>query len=138
MPVIGLNFTRMSGKKGTANAIGEIKVNYAPKFTEVKEVPLSRLNKKALSISFEFFAEYDPAVGEVQLEGNILYLAPKNQPLIAQWEKEKRLPDDLTVEVLNHLFRRCLVKIASIADDLQLPPPIQIPLVQATPANKPQ
>jgi hypothetical protein len=36
----------------------------------------------------------------------------------------------MNVEVLNHLFRQCLLKISNLADDLQLPPPIQLPRVK--------
>jgi hypothetical protein len=39
------------------------------------------------------------------------------------------LPESVNIEVLNHLFRQCLLKAANMADDLQLPPPLAMPRV---------
>lgn len=131
MPVVGMNFTRLEAKRGKGSTGGgEIKVNSTPRITEVKEITLSNLDKKALSLNFEFVTEYAPDIGEIRLEGNILFLAEKNSPILEQWKKDKSLPEEVSVAVLNHLFRRCLIKISTMADDLQLPPPIQIPLVR--------
>jgi len=130
MPVIGLNFTRMEAKKGDKPFTGEINVNSTPKITEVREVGLPSLDKKALSLGFEFVTEYGPDLAEIRIEGNLLFLAGDNAPVLKQWKKDKTIPEDVSVPVLNHLFRRCLIKIAGLADELQLPPPLQLPIVK--------
>ena len=129
MPIIGMNFKSMEAKR-EKGAGGEIKVNSTPKVTDMKEVNIPSLNKKALSMSFEFITKYDPEIAEIKIGGEIMYLAEKNEPILNQWKKKKSLPEEVSVEVLNHLFRRCLLKIAYMADDLQLPPPVQIPRVK--------
>ena len=133
MPIIGMTLDAMqaSRKKG---ASGEIKVNSTPRITEMKEVDVSTLNKKALDMKFEFTTTYAPDIGEIKIGGNLLYLAESNASILKQWKAKKQIPEDVSVEVLNHLFRRCLLKIANIAEDLQLPPPLQIPRVR--PAEK--
>ena len=133
MPIIGMTLSNMqaSRKKGAA---GEIKVNSTPKITEMREVSVATLNKKALEMTFEFTTDYAPGIGEIKLGGNLLYLAEKNAPILKQWKAKKQVTEKVSVEVLNHLFRRCLLKIANIAEDLQLPPPLQIPRVK--PAEK--
>jgi len=130
MPIIGLTFNSMEAKRGKGAARGEIKVNSTPKINEVKEVTVATLNKKALDLSFEFVTKYDPDVAEIKIGGDLIFLAKSNAPVLKEWKKDKRLPETVSVEVLNHLFRRCLLKIANMADDLQLPPPIQIPRVR--------
>ena len=130
MPIIGLSFRAMEAKRNKGTTTGEIKVNSTPKITDMKEVSISTLNKKALSLSFEFLTKYDPEIAEIKISGEIVYLADKNAPILNQWKKKKSLPEKVSVEVLNHLFRRCLLKIAYMADDLQLPPPVQIPRVR--------
>ncbi len=130
MPIIGMNFRSMEAKRTKGESKGEIKVNSTPKITDMKEINIASLNKKALSMSFEFSTKYDPQIAEIKIGGEIVYLAEKNGPILNQWKKKKSLPENVSVEILNHLFRRCLLKIAYMADDLQLPPPVQIPRVK--------
>jgi len=130
MPVIGLVFSSIEAKRSKAPAGGEIKVNSTPKINSVKEASVPSLKKKALSLEFEFVTKYNPDVAEIKISGDIMYLTDKNTQILSQWKKDKKLPEELSVEVLNHLFRRCLMKIAYIAEDLQLPPPIAMPRVK--------
>ena len=130
MPIIGLTFKSMSAKRDKGLVKGEIKVNSTPKITGVREVNVANLGKKAIGIDFEFVTKYNPDLGEARIEGEIVYMAEKNASILSQWKKKKSLPENVSLEVLNHIFRRCLVKIAILADDLQLPPPVQMPRVR--------
>ncbi len=130
MPIIGLTLNSMEAKRGKGLAKGEVKVNSTPKINDVKEINVATLNKKALDLSFEFVTKYDPDIAEIRIGGDLVYLTKSNAPVLKEWKKSKKLPETVSVEVLNHLFRRCLLKIANMADDLQLPPPIQIPRVR--------
>ena len=130
MPVIGLSFRSMEAKRKQVAAKGEIKVNSTPKITDMKELSIPSLDRKALNLSFDFITKYDPDLAEIKISGEVVYMAEKNGPILNQWKKSKNLPEHVSTEVLNHLFRRCLIKIANMADDLQLPPPIQIPRVR--------
>jgi len=130
MPVIGITFNTMEGKRKKGSPHAEIKVNSTPKIISMKEVTVPTLKKKALSLDFEFVTTYDPQIGEIKIGGEILYLAEKNAQILSQWKKNKKLAENVSIEILNHLFRRCLLKISIIAEDLQLPPPVQIPRVK--------
>lgn len=130
MPIIGMSFSSMEAKRTESPVTGEIQVNSAPKINEVKEISLANFGQKALSMAFEFVTTYSQNVGEIKLEGNLLFLSENNSAVLKAWKKEKALPEEVSVPVLNHLFRRCLVKIAGFAEDLQLPPPLQLPLVK--------
>ena len=127
MPVIGLTFTSMEAKRNKVAVQGEVSVNTVPKINDVKEVNVSTLGKKALNISFELVSKYNPGLAEIKVGGDLIYLSKSNAPVVKEWKKNKKLPETISAEVLNHLFRRCLLKIANMADDLQLPPPLKIP-----------
>ncbi len=129
MPVLGLTLKSMSASRlGTPR--GEIKINSTPRISDIKEITIATLNKKALSITFEFVTKYEPDIAEMRIDGEIAYLAANNAAVLKQWKSKKSIPEEVSVEILNHLFRRCLIKMATFADDLQLPPPIQIPRVR--------
>ena len=125
-----LAFNTFEGKREKTRATGEIKVNSTPRITGVKEIALPNFKEKALTVSWEFVTSYDPDIGTLKATGEVLYMAKDNKPILAKWKKGKSLPDEESVEILNHLFRRCLLKAAIMAEDLQLPPPLNFPLVK--------
>ena len=130
MPIVGLSFNSIEARRKTLPK-GEIKVNSSPKVNDMKEVDVPSLGKKAISLNFEFLTEYQPDIGNIKVEGEMVYMADSNIKILAQWKKDKTLPEDASVEILNQLFRKCLLKVSNIAEDLQLPIPIQIPRVTA-------
>ena len=95
-----------------------------------KKTPkMSYLKKKALAINFDFNTRYEPNVGLVRIGGELLFLTEKNKEVMDTWGKDKKLPDDVSVNILNYLFRKCLLKIANIAEELQLPLPLAMPKI---------
>ena len=132
MAIVGLSFNSLEAKRDKEQRIrAEIKVNSVPRINNVKEVTISTLgNKKVLSLAFEFVTNYDPRVGEIKIGGDLLYMTDDNKALLKQWEKEKKLPEKPSLEILNYLFRRCLLKVSNIAEDLQLPPPLPMPTIK--------
>ena len=132
MAIIGLSFNVMEAKRDKEQKIkAEIKVNSVPRINDIREVTISTLGgKKVLSMDFEFVTTYDPRVGEIKIGGDLLYLTEDNKTLLKQWEKEKKIPEKPSLEILNYLFRRCLIKVSNIAEDLQLPPPLPMPTVK--------
>jgi hypothetical protein len=129
MPIIGLNFSKISAKKETTAARQELKVNSTPVISSVKEIEVPNLTKKALSVDFEFLTRYDPGFASITIGGSLMYLAEKNKPIIDEFAKNKRLPEKISLEILNYLFRHCLLKASILADDLQLPPPMPMPKI---------
>jgi len=129
MPIIGMKFDSMEGKREKMVDKGEIKVNSTPRITSAKLISLPSINKKALALNFDFVTTYSPEIGEVKISGELLYMSEENPKILKQWQSKKSLPENVNIEVLNHLFRQCLLKVANIADDLQLPPPLAIPRV---------
>jgi len=119
----------MEAKRENVPQKGEIKVNSTPRITSAKLITLPSITKKVLALNFDFVTTYSPDIGEVKISGEVLYVHEDNPKILKQWQAKKSLPEQTNIEVLNHLFRQCLLKVANIADDLQLPPPLAIPRV---------
>ena len=131
MPVIGMKFDSIEGRRGKEQASGEIKVNSTPRITSIKDVTIAPFNEKALSVGFEFLTTYTPKIGEIKITGELLYTSESHEKILNEWKEKKSVPEDASIEILNHLFRHCLLKITNIAEDLQLPPPLSFPRVRA-------
>lgn len=124
-----MRFSSLEARREQGGAT-QIRVNSVPKITEVKETSIPMLKQKSLSVGFDFVTEYDPKIGTIKLSGELYYVTDNHAQIVKAWNSKKELPEDMRVEVLNHLFRTCLTRVVSLADDLQLPPPMAVPRVK--------
>ncbi|HLD49288.1 MAG TPA: hypothetical protein VJB11_02905 [archaeon] len=132
MSVIGLQLKSVKASIDEKKIIeGNINVNSSPRIESVEKKDINVPGiKDVLSINFIFEVNYDPKVGEIEMEGEVLYQTDKSKDILAKWKKDRKLEDDMAVEVLNAIFRRCLVEALSLSNELRLPPPIRLPIVQ--------
>jgi hypothetical protein len=54
---------------------------------------------------------------------------------LKNWEKNKKLPKEVEIEVKNFLFRKCLTIGVNLSENMQLPPPLIFPRVMSKPAQ---
>ena len=98
MPAIGMNISGIEAKKKEDANIG-VKVNTNTDLKDCKEHDLAPLNKKCLSIDFEFATTYmskdDKKIAEIIVSGDVLFFDENYKKILEQWEKEKKLPDAL-------------------------------------------
>jgi hypothetical protein len=133
MPAIGMNISGIEAKKNEEAMVG-VKVSTNTNLKEVKEHDLAPLDQKCLSIDFEFTTTYtspkDKKVAEFIINGDVLFFDENYKDVLAKWKKDKKLPDDISLQVINVVFNKCLKKAIILSDDLQLPSPIPIPVAK--------
>lgn len=132
MPIIGLNYTKINAERKSVKKVTGIKINTVPKITDVKKTTLVGLGKgaEALTIGFEIESKFDPAIGNIEIVGNLLYSTNNSKKILSSWKKDKTLPKENHIEVLNHIFRKTTVQALQLADILQLPPPLNLPRIR--------
>jgi len=109
---------------------GRIDINSSPKIFSVKKSKKGFLKKnKPLNIEFEFHTRYEPKIGEIKIMGNVFYVGKKMKNIQKMWEKEKKLPKEVDMEIKNFLFRKCLSIGLNLSENMQLPPPLIFPRV---------
>lgn len=129
MPIVGFNINSVNGKNNEKPAAGEISINSTPKILGVDKKDLGVV-KDAVGIRFSFDISYEPKVGEIGFGGEVLYQTADAKKILKKWKDEKKLDDDIAVEVLNSIFRRCLARATLMSEELRLPPPLKFPIVQ--------
>ena len=137
MPIIGISLNSVEAKKNKAGPTGEININSTPRITSIEETDLKPLEKKVLNIAFEFLTTYGE-VGEIKLNGDILFMHDKHKEILEHWKNAKMLQQEVAVDVFNSLFAKCLLKSSMIAEELQLPLPLNIPRVRPEVAQQKQ
>lgn len=131
MPILGLNLNSINAEVKEIPKGKEISINSTPRITNVDKKELNIPGfKDVLSVAFDFETRYDPNVGKIKFEGEVLYQTDDVKGIVNKWKKEKRLDDGMTVEILNAVFRKCLSEGVSIANELRLPPPVSFPVVK--------
>lgn len=141
MAVIGHSITSIEANRKSL-VVKKIEINSTPKVVGVKEKAvdiqgLSSGKQSVLSISFEFQTDYKPGIGMIKISGEVVYTSSDNKKVVKEWEKNKKLPQDVDVEIKNFLLRKCLLMGVNISQEMQLPPPLVIPYMKAKKEQSP-
>ena len=139
--IVGFGFTKLSAEKNEA-AKGKIDINNNVSIKDIKEDNFSLGKDKqqnVLKFIFEFSSKYEPSVGTILFEGELLYLEEpkKAKEILNSWKKSKEIPKELMTVLLNTILTKCNVQALILSQQVNLPPPIPMPTVQmAAQANK--
>lgn len=134
MAIIGFNFTKiLVEKKAPLKGNVDIKNNVGVKNVETYDLNIGASKQKALKFIFEFTSDYTPQIGTIQFSGDLIYMnePAKQDEILKGWKKNKEVPSDVLPEVLNSILSRCNVEAVMLSRDVNLPPPIPLPKVQA-------
>ncbi len=130
MPIIGFSLKSVNGNATGKKADGDIKINSTPSVDGIKKKELNVAGlKDVLSIEFSFSTKYEPDIGDITITGEVIYQTDDAKNILALWG-EKKIDTKIAVDVVNVIFKKCLTKAITIADELNLPPPINFPVVQ--------
>ncbi len=129
MPVIGIT-TKVIEAKKKQDLIRNVKINNETKITNVREQDLPGIGKKGIVVSFEYTADYlegSKSVAKIMFGGDVLFVDKAHGDIIKNWEKSKKLPDKVNLQVLNSVLKKCVIRSLSISEELGLPPTIRLP-----------
>ena len=133
MTIVGFNFTRIEAEKKEIMK-GKININnnVSIKNVEEKKFSLSSDKQKVMGFGFEFSAKYDPDVGSIRINGDVLYMdnAGKAKEILDGWKKDKKLPKDIMPVILNTVLNKCNIQALILSEQINLPPPIPMPKLQ--------
>jgi len=133
--IVGFGFTKLSAERKEA-AKGKIDINnnVTIKNVEESDLALGKDNQNVLRFIFEFTSKYEPAIGNILFEGELLYLEEpkKAKEILSSWKKDKKIPKELMAGLLNTILTKCNVQALILSQEVNLPPPIPLPKVQIT------
>lgn len=133
MTIIGFNFRKINAEKTIAASSGKVDIanNVSVKNVEETDIPVGAKKQKALKFTYEFATKYEPSLGSINIEGDILYLADENSidKTMKEWKKNKKVDKEILTPILNTILARCSIKGLLISQDLNLPSPMQLPRV---------
>ncbi|HLC47413.1 MAG TPA: hypothetical protein VJI75_06845 [Candidatus Nanoarchaeia archaeon] len=135
MATAGFGFTRISVEK-KENIKGKINIknNVAIKEIERTEVSFGKSMQPVLKFIFEYRSDYEPGIGSIVLEGNLLDVQDDKliDDVIRVWKKDKRINNDILTPIINNILTRCNVESLLLSREVNLPPPIPLPKVEVS------
>jgi hypothetical protein len=129
MPVIGYAIKSITAER-KKEATGQVNINSTQNILNVDSKEINIFGKQSpLVIQFEFTTAYEPSVGSIKLNGEVFYATDDDKKVVKDWKKEKKLPENIDLEVKNFLFKKCLSLGLDISEEMQLPAPLIFPMV---------
>ena len=131
--IVGFGFTKLSAEKKEA-AKGKIDINNNVSIKDVVEddLTLGKDKQNVIKFIFEFTSNYEPSIGKILFEGELLYLEePKKvKELLSGWKKDKKIPKEIMAGLLNSILTKCNIQALILSQEINLPAPIPMPKVQ--------
>jgi len=120
--IIAYRITSITAERKSVQA-NRIDVNSTPKIVSVEK------RKRDVGIGFEFLTVYNPNMGQIKINGEVLYREKTLNEVLDCWKNNGKLPEKTDVEVKNFLFRKCLTLGVALSEQLNLPPPVMFPVL---------
>ena len=127
---------------------GQIKINNNVSVKNVEEMSFAVEGKKGLKFTFSFNCNYEPNLGKIDVEGQVLFVEDeaKIKEIKDTWDKDKKIPMDIMEQVVNAALHKGNIQAIKISEEVSLPSPLPLPKVQAgsakeveeTPAEEPK
>jgi len=140
MGIVSFIFDKMSAEK-TGKITDKVNINHNFNIKNVEKTDINIQGKKAaLKLFFDFAINYEPNIGNIQMNGNLIYI-DKEEELIKlenQWKKEKKLPVGVTSLVANTILTKANIKALILSQEVNLPPQIHLPKVTPADAAEPK
>ncbi|MFC1728344.1 hypothetical protein ACFLZ7_02675 [Nanoarchaeota archaeon] len=134
MAIVGFNFNKITAEKKSA-VKGKIKINNNVSIKDVSSMDFSigSTKQKGLKYGYEFTAKFEPNLGSIVIQGDVLSLeeASKVDEILKQWKKSKKVGNEFMVPIMNTILSKCNIKALILSQDLNLPAPLQMPRVKA-------
>jgi len=125
--IIGLNINSIRANR-EMQPKGEVTVNSVPRITGIEKRDIFDM-KDVLAAKFEFKTIYEPHIGEIVFEGEVLYRNSDAAKIVKRFKEEKKVDTKVGAEILNAIFSQCLARAVELSIEVRLPPPVQFPRV---------
>lgn len=141
MAILSFGFNKILVEKNTKSS-NQINIKSGLHILNVSSSDMIKdAKQKAFSIKFKFDVDYEPKIGNINLEGELLYLANEEigKKIEDAWSKNNSLPKEVGTIIFNRILQNCNIEALILSREINLPAPLQLPKIkaEAKPVAKP-
>gem|GEM_PF-273586 len=125
---VNMEYTHLEASRFTKPS-GKVNVQNNSNISDISR------SDEVITISFTFTSTYNPSVGEIKIDGNIM-LSDVDDNIrqdVRKWEEGdgNNIPSELARRVHNTIISNCIVEATLLSREILLPPPTPAPRVKA-------
>lgn len=132
MTIVKINIHKVNAERNLDSAGGQININNNVSIKNVEDLVFDVDGKKGLKFTFSFNCNYEPDLGKIEVEGQVLFVdaTSKVSEVKKSWEKDKRIPMDVMEQVVNAALHKGNILAIKISEEVNLPSPLPLPKVK--------
>ena len=132
MAIVKINLHKVNAERNLEAAGGQIRINNNVSIKNVEDMAFDMEGKKGLKFTFTFNCSYEPELGKIEVEGQILFVdtAAKIIEVKKSWDENKRIPVDIMEQVVNAALHKGNIQAIKISEEVSLPSPLPLPKVK--------
>ena len=136
MKIIGFSIKKISAEI-KENQKTNVEVTSNLNLEEIKESKIELTKQQSIIINFNFYVDYKPNVAKIEFKGHLILLDDENktEEIIKAW-KQKKLPEDIKIPILNYILEKCNIKSLGLEEEMGLPLHIPLPKLGARKIQK--
>lgn len=140
MTIVKINLHKVNAERNVEAKGGQIKINNNVSIKNVEEMAFSIEGRKGLKFTFAFNCNYEPDLGKIEVEGQVIYVdeEKKVDEIKEGWKKNKRVPLDVMEQMVNAALHKGNIQAIKVAEDVSLPSPLPMPKVKPSGAQATQ
>lgn len=135
MTIVKINIHKVHADRNLASRGGQVKIHNNVSIKDVEELSFAVDGKKGLKFTFNFNCSYEPDLGRIEVEGQVLYVEvdAKVNEIQKMWAKDKKVPGPIMEQIVNAALHKGNIQAIKISEDISLPSPLPLPKVKAKP-----
>ncbi|SRR3989338_4226377 len=132
MPIIKINIHKLNAERSLKAKGGQVKINNNVSIKDVEDMSFALEGKKGLKFTFDFTCNYEPDLGKIEVEGQVLFVdeTATIENVKKAWEKGKKIPMDVMEQIVNGALHKGNIQAIKISEDVSLPSPLPLPKVR--------
>ena len=136
MTIVKINLHKVHAQRNLDAKGGQIRINNNVALKDLEDMNFMADGKKGLKFTFAFSCDYEPNLGKIEVEGQVLYVDSEKavDQIKKGWEKDKKVPMDIMEQIVNAALHKGNIQAIKISEDISLPSPLPLPKVRANQA----
>ena len=136
MTIVKINLHKVHAERNLNAKGGQIRINNNVALKDLEDLNFTADGKKGLKFTFGFTCDYEPNLGKIEVEGQVVYVDTEKaiDQIKKSWDKDKKVPMDIMEQIVNAALHKGNIQAIKISEEVSLPSPLPLPKVKSGPA----
>ena len=132
MTIVKINLHKVIAERNLDAKFGQVQINNNVSLKNVEDMGFSTEGKKGLKFNFAFNCSYEPDLGKIEVEGQVLFVddTKKIEEIKKGWDKDKKVPMAVMEQIINAALHKGNIQAIKISEEVSLPSPLPLPKVR--------